>query len=142
MGNANGIVIAAGTLGNIFRGNVIVGNPPLQVAIDHGANPGVDIKNLSAAGANTFDNNVCLTGVSAPCPVVLPDAVSLLETQLQSVACGTYPPTASCQLNVWQWNWFMNTKINAQAAALNVDDPTQQMTAQQYAEARAAAGLL
>ena len=112
----------------------------MQVSVDHVANPGVDIKNLAAAGANTFDNNVCLTAVGAPCPAVIPDANALLESELQSVACGTYPPTASCRLTVSEWNWYL-TKINAQATALGVGDGTQQMNVREYLQARTAAGL-
>jgi parallel beta-helix repeat protein len=144
VGNANGIFIISGTQGNVFRGNLVVGNPPVQVALDHSANPGVDIKNLAAAGANTFDSNVCLTGVSAPCPAVLPDANSLLASELQSVACGTYPPATSCQLTISQWNWYLTNKINPQATPLVLSDSTQlavQITVQQYVRARAAAGL-
>jgi len=111
------------------------------MSLDHGANPGFDIKNGAAPDANTFDSNVCLTAVSAPCPVVLPDANSVLQTELQSVACGTYPPTASCQFSVNQWNWFLTNKINPQATVLVIGDGTQQMTVQQYVQARAAAGL-
>jgi parallel beta-helix repeat protein len=142
VGNANGILIAAGTQGNVFRGNLVVGNPPVQMSLDHGANPGVDIKNGAAADANTFDNNVCLTAVSAPCPVLVLDANSVLETELQSVACGTYPPATSCQLSASQWNWFLTNKVNPQAATLVIGDGTQQMTAPQYVQARVAAGLL
>lgn len=142
VGNANGLFITAGTQGNIFRGNLVVGNPPVQVSLDHGANPGVDIKNNSAPGANTFDNNVCLTAAGGPCPAVLPDAGSLLETELQSLGCGSYPPAASCKLSISQWNWYLTNKINPQAAPLVIGDSTQTMTAQEYVAARAAAGLL
>lgn len=144
IGNTNGIVIAAGTSGNVFRGNFVVGNPPVQVSLDHGTNPGADIKNGAAPDANTFDSNVCLTAVSAPCPAVLPDASSALETELQSVACGTYPPATSCQLTSSQWNWYLTNKVNPQAALLILNDPSQltvQLTVQQYVQARAAAGL-
>ena len=144
VGNAIGIVIAPGTTGNVFRGNLVVGNPPVQVSLDHGANPGVDILNGAAANANTFDSNVCLTGVSAPCPAVAPDTNSMLESELQSVACGTYPPAVSCQLSASQWNWYLINKINPQAAPLILSDATQlatTMTVEQYIQARSAAGL-
>lgn len=141
MGNANGIFITNGTLRNIFRGNLVVGNPPIQVALDHAANRAYDIKNLAPADANTFDNNICLSGLGAPCPAVLPDAYSLLESQLQSAACGTLPPAASCQRSVNEWNWFLVNRVNPQAAVLDIGDGTQPMTVQQYVQARAAAGL-
>jgi hypothetical protein len=61
---------------------------------------------------------------------------------MPSAVAPAFPPTPSCQFNVWQWNWYLSNKINPQAAAPNVEDPTQQMTVQQYVQARAAAGLL
>lgn len=132
-----------GVQGNTIRGNVVVGNPPVQVAVDHTSNSGVDIKNLATAGANTFEENVCITGVNSPCPAAAPDANSVLQSQLQSVACGTYPPAASCQLSVSQWNWYLINKINPDALVLIVagDDGTLRLTVQQYLQARVAAGL-
>jgi hypothetical protein len=44
----------------------------VQVAVDHTANSGFDIKNLADAGANTFEGNICATSVNAPCPSVGP----------------------------------------------------------------------
>jgi parallel beta-helix repeat protein len=67
VGNTNGIFLSTGVQGNTIRGNMILGNPPRQVVADHAANSGYDIKNMSA-GANTFDGNVCVTGLNAPCP--------------------------------------------------------------------------
>jgi parallel beta-helix repeat protein len=70
-GNANGIFMNTGVHGNVIQGNLIVGNPPLQVAIDHSGNSGYDINNLGPDdGTNTFRNNTCLTSVNAPCPAV------------------------------------------------------------------------
>ena len=69
LGNTNGIVVAAGAHGNVFVRNVIVGNPPIQESNSFPAGPaGVDIRNEAVAGTNTFEDNVCLTGVNAPCP--------------------------------------------------------------------------
>jgi parallel beta-helix repeat protein len=70
VGNANGIVLAAGVQGNIIRGNLIAGNPPVQLSIDFPLSTGVDIRNMAADGANTFENNVCLSSVNAPCPAI------------------------------------------------------------------------
>src|SRR5215472_14550325 len=74
-GNFNGIRLGAATKGgNIFRRNVIAGNPPVQISNEFGASVGVDIQDLSnpALGANTFEDNRCLTYVGqmtpAPCP--------------------------------------------------------------------------
>lgn len=65
-----------------------------------------------------------------------------LETELQSVACGTYPPAASCQLSVSQWNWYLVNKINPQAQPLVLGtDGGQPMTVEQYVQARASAGV-
>ena len=132
--------MAAGVRGNIIRANVVVGNPPVQVAVDHTANGGADVKNLSDAGANTFEENICLTGINAPCPAAAPNVNSRLQSQLQSAGCGNYPPVQSCQLSVSQWNYYL-TKINPDATPLGLDDGTQLMTVQQYLQARAAAGL-
>jgi hypothetical protein len=109
--------------------------------VDHTSNGGADIKNLAAAGANSFDENICLTGVNAPCPTVAPTANSRLASQLQALACGTFPPTPSCQLQVSQWNYFFTLNVNPDASPLNLGDGTQLMTAQDYLQARAAAGL-
>jgi parallel beta-helix repeat protein len=67
-GNTNGIFLAAGVQGNIFRRNTITGNSPVQVSLDSPTSSGFDIKNLAAPGANTFVGNTCLTSVNAPCP--------------------------------------------------------------------------
>jgi parallel beta helix pectate lyase-like protein len=67
-GNINGLALfplsATSTpTGNLIRKNVIVGNPPLEVSA---ANPGIDpvgadIRDFSAAGSNTFRDNLCIT---------------------------------------------------------------------------------
>lgn len=67
-GNTNGILLEAGTSGNVVRRNVVVGNPPIQVSDSFPQSTGVDIRNFSALGANTFKHNVCLTALNAPCP--------------------------------------------------------------------------
>lgn len=66
----------AGVRGNIIRRNLIVGNPPSQVDLDHTSTTGVDIRNLADAGANTFQANVCLTSINAPCPASAPPSLS------------------------------------------------------------------
>ena len=74
-GNLNGVFIASTTLGgNVFRRNVIAGNPPVQVS-DEFPSIGADIQDLSnpALGANIFEDNRCLTYSGAgpsPCPNV------------------------------------------------------------------------
>ena len=113
----------------------------MQVAVDHTTNGGADIKNLSSVSSNTFDENVCLTGVNAPCPTVAPNANSRLVSQLQALGCKTYPPTPSCQLTVSQWNYYFTQAVNPDAPVLNLDEGTVLMTVQDYLAARAAAGL-
>jgi len=71
VGNTNGILLQPGVSGNLVRRNIITGNPPVQLTATFGAFGGVDIQNESPAGANTFDDNLCVTysGASpAPCP--------------------------------------------------------------------------
>ena len=68
-GNLNGVLITATTQGgNVIRRNLIAGNPPATFASSSGA----DIQDLSAAGANIFEDNRCLTysgqTTPAPCP--------------------------------------------------------------------------
>ncbi|MBV6433425.1 MAG: hypothetical protein IANPNBLG_03603 [Bryobacteraceae bacterium] len=70
VGNAHGIRLEAGTEKNVFRKNVVMGNPAVQMSVSLPAPQGYDIVNLSAEGANVFDGNVCLTGLNAPCPAV------------------------------------------------------------------------
>ena len=68
VGNTNGLFLTATVQGNIIRRNVIIGNPPVQMGLDHTANRGFDIKNLAPPGQNSFTGNVCLTAMNAPCP--------------------------------------------------------------------------
>jgi parallel beta-helix repeat protein len=71
-GNVNGVYLGALVSGNIIRRNIIDGNPPVQVANSFGAGIGADIRDLSPAGANNFEDNRCLTYAgslaAAPCP--------------------------------------------------------------------------
>jgi parallel beta-helix repeat protein len=71
-GNLNGVYIASSTQGgNVIRRNVIAGNPPAQISMEFGAGIGADIRDLSTPGANTFEDNRCLTYLGAgpsPCP--------------------------------------------------------------------------
>jgi parallel beta-helix repeat protein len=69
-GNTNGILIAAGARDNVVRDNVVVGNPGIQTANTRPTVQAVDILNLAPAAATTFERNVCLTSVNAPCTPV------------------------------------------------------------------------
>lgn len=142
VGNANGIFMTSGVHGNIVRNNLIVGNPPVQVSVDHTSSSGFDIKNAATAGTNTFGGNVCLTGVNAPCPALAPPNNTLLIDELQSLGCGSYPPTASCKLTVNQWNYYLTMDINPNAPVLDFgSDGSQLMTVQEYVQARQDAGI-
>jgi len=57
------------------RGNVVVGNPPIQLSAGDPNNTGVDIWDQSPLGATTFDNNICITAINAPCPGLAPNQV-------------------------------------------------------------------
>ena len=72
VGNTNGIFLASGVKGNIFRANLVIGNPAVQVSLDNAASSGVDVKNLADPGANAFEANVCMTSINGPCPSVGP----------------------------------------------------------------------
>jgi hypothetical protein len=72
-GNINGVYLGGGgqVTGNIFRDNIIAGNPPAQVLNTFGSAIGTDIQDFSPAGTNSFDGNYCLTYAGAgpgPCP--------------------------------------------------------------------------
>ena len=74
-GNLNGVLIMASTEGgNVIRRNLIAGNPPVQVSNEFGASVGADIQDRSTPGANTFEDNRCLTYMGsvepAPCPSI------------------------------------------------------------------------
>ena len=76
VGNTNGIVVFPPATNSRIRGNVAVGNPPVQLSVAVPNSSGVDIWNQSAAGANNvFDRNVCMTAVNAPCPDVASSAI-------------------------------------------------------------------
>jgi len=68
-------VIAAAATNTKIRGNVVVGNPGIQVSVGVQGTAGVDIWDQSAAGATTYDRNVCVTAINAPCSGVSAPAV-------------------------------------------------------------------
>jgi Right handed beta helix region len=69
-GNTTGLLMSAGVQGNVIRRNLIVGNPPVQLSVENPSTTAVDIQNAAADGANTFEGNICLTSVNAPCPAL------------------------------------------------------------------------
>ena len=61
---------------NRIRGNVVVGNPPIQQSNAVPTGGGVDIWDQSPPGNNnSFAGNMCLTAVNAPCPAFSTTAV-------------------------------------------------------------------
>ena len=70
VGNVHGIRLVAGTEKNVFRRNIVEGNPAIQVSVSNPLIPGYDILNLAAPDANVFDDNRCLTALNGPCPAV------------------------------------------------------------------------
>ena len=69
-GNTQGIVVMAGARSTIVRENTAVGNPPIQTSNTRPDLRGLDIVNLAPTGETTFERNVCLSAVNAPCPAV------------------------------------------------------------------------
>ena len=76
-GNGNGVfVVDATATGNVVRRNRIFGNRSAQVNVTFPSTgeQGFDIHDPSPAGANTFEDNLCLTysgaASPAPCPNV------------------------------------------------------------------------
>jgi len=73
-GNTNGVLVFSAAHDNIIRHNIIVGNPPAQVSVTFptATGAGADIHDRHAsAGANTFEDNFCLTYLgpgTPPCP--------------------------------------------------------------------------
>lgn len=63
------------------------------------------------------------------------------QTQLQSLTCGTNPPTTSCQAEVNVWNYYLTYKVSPSARPLIIGDGTRLMTVQQYLAARTDAGM-
>ena len=64
-GNINGVLLFPTVTGNLIRHNVIAGNPPVQVEVSAGMLVGYDIRDASAPGTNTFQDNHCVTYLGA-----------------------------------------------------------------------------
>jgi len=76
IGNTNGIVVFPAATNSKIRGNVVVGNPPIQQSNSVPAASGFDIWDQSAAGNNnSFAGNMCLTGVNVQCPAFSTTAI-------------------------------------------------------------------
>jgi hypothetical protein len=76
-GNVNGVLVFATAYNNVVRHNIIAGNPPAQVLKTFGtvSSNGADIHDRhTTPGANTFQDNFCLTYSgpgTPPCPNIL-----------------------------------------------------------------------
>ena len=97
-------------------------------------------------GSAVFSSVGTVLSMSGGFGYTLPYAVNLplhpkWETRLQSLVCGTNPPTPSCQVSVSVWNYYLVHIIESQAVGLVIGNGTQMMTVQQYLAARAATGL-
>jgi parallel beta-helix repeat protein len=77
VGNSNGIVVFPAATNSVVRQNVVVGNPPIQVANSVPASAGgVDIWDQSPpSNNNVFIGNMCVTGINASCPNVSQRAI-------------------------------------------------------------------
>lgn len=71
-GNTQGIFIGAGARNTTVRSNTVIGNPGIQTGSTHPDTRTADIVNLAPSGQTQFDRNVCVSGVNAPCPAVVP----------------------------------------------------------------------
>jgi hypothetical protein len=60
----------AGARATVVRENTVFGNPPIQTSNTRPDLRGVDIVNLAPTGETTFERNVCLSAVNAPCPTL------------------------------------------------------------------------
>jgi hypothetical protein len=75
-GNVNGVFVCPAASGNLIRRNVIAGNPPIQVEASSGV-VGADVRDFSPAGANRFEDNLCLTYTGSNPSACLRPAVSV-----------------------------------------------------------------
>lgn len=60
----------AGARATVVRENTVVGNPPIQTSNTRPDLRGLDIVNLAPAGETTFERNICVSSVNAPCPAI------------------------------------------------------------------------
>jgi hypothetical protein len=74
IGNINGIIVGIPATGTVIRGNVAIGNPPVQVSVGVAGSSGIDIWDQSAGATTKYDRNVCATGINAPCSGLSTDA--------------------------------------------------------------------
>ena len=71
----------------------------MEASVDHpSATSGFDIRNLATVGANTFQANVCLTSVNAPCPASTPPSLTATPNPI--------PATGSASLGMTTITWM------------------------------------
>jgi hypothetical protein len=115
----NGIILFPGSAGNLLRNNFIMGNPGVEASIDHAsATSGFDVLNLATPGANTFQANVCLTSVNAPCPAFTPPSLTASPNPI--------PVTASAAFGMTTISWMAPS---AQIVEVRVNSPDGQLFA-------------
>jgi parallel beta-helix repeat protein len=112
VGNMNGIFVGAGVKGNILRRNIVLGNPAIQVSLDHPSANGYDIQNLSTSGANSFEGNTCISSLNAPCPSTGPTL---------SASPNPIPVTASAPFGMTTLSW---NAPDAQFIEIHIGSPT------------------
>jgi parallel beta-helix repeat protein len=118
VGNTNGIFLASGVQGNIFHGNLVTGNPPVQISLDSPSTSGLDIKNLADPGANAFEGNICLTSANAPCPSVGPSLTA---------SPNPIPVTGSTSLGATTLSW---NAPDVQVIEIHIGSPDGKLFAQ------------
>ena len=103
--------MAAVVQGTVVRRNLFIGNPPVQVSVDHTSSSGLDIKNLAGIGTNTFTGNVCLTATNAPCPALQPTLTA---------SPNPIPVTGSAIVGMTTISW---TAPGAEAIEIHISSP-------------------
>lgn len=129
-GNTNGILLVQGVHGNVFRRNLVAGNPPVQISVATPATGGVDVKNLAADGANTFHANVCLTSINAPCPASAPPSLTASPNPI--------PATGAGDVGMTTLRWLAP---GVQAVEVRIGGPDGELFAGGYSRGSAQTGL-
>jgi hypothetical protein len=90
-----------------------MGNPGVEASVDHpSATSGFDVRNLATVGANTFQANVCLTSVNAPCPASTPPSLTASPNPI--------PVTGGANFGVTLISWIA---LGAEAVQVRVNTP-------------------
>jgi hypothetical protein len=90
-----------------------MGNPGVEASVDHpSTTSGFDIRNLATVGANTFQANVCLTSVNAPCPASTPPSLTASPNPISV--------TGNTNLGVTTISWLAP---GAEAVQVRVNSP-------------------